>query len=138
MISFYDLKNTRGTYVLLIEVFQGISINLSSQQWILSPGYYLYFGSAKGNNSTSLGNRLKRHFDYHKKKFWHIDYITSHQSGKIVKAYYKTDQQVTECMNLNEFSSKHPVYKIKEMEIVETNVEVILFIFKKTRTYFLI
>lgn len=43
-------------------------------------GYYIYIGSAMGNSSTSLENRLNRHVTsahrkYRKHPHWHIDHL---------------------------------------------------------------
>lgn len=113
MTNYYDLKKARGTYILLLEAFQRVHLVQNPQQWIINPGYYLYFGSAKGKNSTSLGNRLKRHLNRNKKIFWHIDYLTTHQAIQIVKSFYKTDPSSNECNNLETFSLKFPGQKIK-------------------------
>ncbi len=112
MRVFNPLKKIMGTYLLLLEIFQDIDLNINSRKWVLSQGYYLYFGSAKGNTSTSLGYRLKRHFDIHKKKYWHIDYLTTHPHVQIVQAFYNTDLRLTECMNFENFSFKYPIKKI--------------------------
>ncbi len=42
----------------------------------LSPGHYLYTGSAR----AGLEARLARHFRREKRKHWHIDYLLEHAS----------------------------------------------------------
>ena len=81
-------------------------------KWLLNPGIYFYFGSARGKTSTSLEKRLSRHFQCQKKIFWHIDYVTSHSEVKILNAYYTTDPKITECQALQEFVQKFQDVKV--------------------------
>ena len=66
MTCFDDLRETPGTYILALEVFQELQLSRNNHQWTFDLGYYLYFGSAKGKKSTSLGNRLERHYKKNK------------------------------------------------------------------------
>ncbi|TFG29262.1 GIY-YIG nuclease family protein [Candidatus Thorarchaeota archaeon] len=66
----------RGAYVLVIDLnenrkFQFKSIgNLTCEK-----GTWLYVGSAMGKGSTSLENRIRRHFHHEKTVHWHIDHL---------------------------------------------------------------
>jgi Uri superfamily endonuclease len=106
------IKNSQGVYVLVLKVSYSISIKTSRIKWLLQPGVYLYFGSARGKTSTSLEKRLIRHFHTQKTIFWHIDYLTSHSDAKILNAYYTTDPKITECQALQEFVQKFQKMKI--------------------------
>ncbi|PWI49003.1 hypothetical protein CEE45_03550 [Candidatus Heimdallarchaeota archaeon B3_Heim] len=112
MKSIDHLLDLRGTYILALEVCEQISLQIKRLQWNISPRIYLYFGSAKGSTATSLENRLRRHFNSNKKKFWHIDYLTTHSSVILHRAYVNINEQSTECQNLTIFA------KNVEFEIV--------------------
>ena len=74
-------------YILQIELDHSIRISVGALGRIFfKKGIYFYVGSAKIN----LSSRLKRHLRKKKKKFWHIDYLTSDGSSKI-KEVYLTD-----------------------------------------------
>ncbi|MHA1976776.1 MAG: GIY-YIG nuclease family protein [Candidatus Hodarchaeales archaeon] len=109
MIIIDHLTNQPGTYVLALEISERLQIQVKQLRWNLNPGYYLYFGSAKGKNSTSLKNRIKRHFDLKKKVFWHIDHLTTHSSVILQCAYVNTSEQSTECRNLASFSKNFQI-----------------------------
>ena len=66
----------KGAYVLIID----LSMNQSFQLKSLGPvsferGTWIYIGSAMGNGSTSLENRIRRHFRTEKTIHWHIDHL---------------------------------------------------------------
>jgi len=66
----------KGGYVLLIQIPNVLTICQTSLGRItLDPGVWVYTGSAMGSGSTNLENRIRRHFQVDKKKFWHIDYL---------------------------------------------------------------
>jgi Uri superfamily endonuclease len=103
------LISSQGTYVLILELTKRINITRQQLSWDLLTGYYLYFGSAKGTTSTSLGNRLARHFNNIKNNFWHIDFLTSNIDVILHHVYYKVGTKDTECQNLANFTEKHSV-----------------------------
>ncbi|MFX0205473.1 MAG: DUF123 domain-containing protein [Candidatus Hodarchaeota archaeon] len=100
------IKNSQGVYVLALNVCYSISIKTSRFIWLLYPGLYFYFGSARGKTSTSLEKRIVRHYTNQKKIFWHIDHLTSHPNSKILNTYYSTSPKMTECQTLKEFVQK--------------------------------
>lgn len=64
--------NDSGTYALVIAL--GVGLNLPAGRlgiYSLTPGYYVYTGSALGG----LSGRLRRHLRLEKKLHWHIDYL---------------------------------------------------------------
>jgi Uri superfamily endonuclease len=66
----------KGVYVLIIHIPESQQLAIKSLgQLSLENGTWLYVGSAVGNGSTSLENRLKRHFRRQKVIHWHIDYL---------------------------------------------------------------
>ena len=113
MDRFIHLRKTPGTYVLVLEVIVGFDIISDHYSWYFQNGFYLYFGSAKRSTSTSLGNRLNRHFLREKNLHWHIDYLTSHEKVVLHQAYYKTGKKETECQNLTILANQFPMKVIK-------------------------
>lgn len=70
------------SYQLILEVSKFIRIHVGSLGICSFPkGFYVYTGSAKKNMDT----RIKRHLKKHKKKHWHIDYLTSHPDIRITE-----------------------------------------------------
>ncbi len=98
---------TKGIYAIIINVRKEISLNIGKKKkYIFLPGYYIYVGSALGNYSTNIENRLKRHFSNNKTLFWHIDYLLNNPNVEAEKAYYTKTDQKKEC----ELSSKIMAY----------------------------
>ncbi len=64
----------KGSYLLILKnnKEQEIKVGALGKRRFL-PGYYLYVGSALNN----LEKRIERHKRKRKKKFWHIDYLTT-------------------------------------------------------------
>ncbi len=106
MDNWNQLRNLQGVYVLVLEVKNHLRINTNRFKWIIKPGFYLYFGSAKGKTATNLGNRLLRHLKKEKNIFWHIDYLTTHVDTEIISTYYNTSSEVTECSALRQFKEE--------------------------------
>ncbi len=92
--------------MLTLDVLCPISINTSRYNWLLKPGLYLYFGSAKGKTATSLEKRIARHFKNQKRIFWHIDRLTTHSDSKILNVFHTTRVEITECNALQDFVQK--------------------------------
>ena len=66
----------RGAYVLIIKIENPTEVHIKSLgELTFQPGKWVYVGSAMGNGSTSLENRLLRHFRDEKTIYWHIDYL---------------------------------------------------------------
>ena len=66
-----DLKDEKGSYILLIKVNEEFSI----KRWRFEEGIYCYVGSAWGTGG--LRARLNRHFSRKKRFRWHVDYLLS-------------------------------------------------------------
>ena len=64
---------------------------------MFSEGRYPYIGSALGNGSTSLKNRLAMHVKKQKQKFWHIDYLLANQNVSIEAAITAKTKKKLEC-----------------------------------------
>lgn len=64
-----------GSYLLLLELAEPLTIIIRKRDWQLSAGLFVYAGSANG--AGGLKARLTRHFRKEKKQHWHIDRITT-------------------------------------------------------------
>ena len=101
-----QLRNLQGVYILVLELKNHLKINSNRFTWMIKPGFYLYFGSARGKTATNLRNRLLRHLKRKKKIFWHIDHFTSHSDAKTISIYYNTCSEITECSALQEIKDE--------------------------------
>lgn len=76
-----------GAYVLLVELAAPLEARAGKVCATLTPGRYLYCGSAKGPGS--LRARLGRHMRRGKTRRWHIDQLT--ESGRVLGAWVAPD-----------------------------------------------
>ncbi|TFH10622.1 MAG: GIY-YIG nuclease family protein [Candidatus Thorarchaeota archaeon] len=66
----------KGVYTLIIDLDEDLSFRLRSLgNLTFEKGTWLYVGSAMGKGSTSLENRIRRHFRSEKTTHWHIDHL---------------------------------------------------------------
>ncbi|MHA1963091.1 MAG: GIY-YIG nuclease family protein [Candidatus Thorarchaeota archaeon] len=87
----------KGAYMLIIRVKQPISVRIKSLGEIsFESGLWVYVGSAMGSGSTSLENRLSRHFRKEKTIYWHIDYLLNLDT-EIVEAIWAESIDPIEC-----------------------------------------
>ncbi|MFW9808933.1 MAG: DUF123 domain-containing protein [Candidatus Thorarchaeota archaeon] len=87
----------KGAYTLIIQVEKDVSIKILSQYEVeFKSGIWVYVGSAMGSGSTSLENRIKRHFRSQKKIHWHIDYLLV-RDAKLIKAFWAESPVHIEC-----------------------------------------
>jgi len=71
-----QLPNLKGIYVLIYQADITTRITIGKLgQLQITPGYYLYIGSAKG--SGGIRARVNRHQNPNKKPHWHIDYLSA-------------------------------------------------------------
>ena len=71
----------KGIYTLILFLPKEIHLKIGKLGTQRFPrGYYTYTGSALGIGSSSLRQRLLRHLKKKKQKFWHIDFLLSHQN----------------------------------------------------------
>ncbi len=76
-------------------------------------GYYTYTGSALGAGASSLKQRVKRHLQKRKQKFWHIDFLLAHESAFVTaliaaRASKKAECNINYCV-MKELRAKIPV-----------------------------
>ncbi|MHA1229477.1 MAG: GIY-YIG nuclease family protein [Candidatus Helarchaeota archaeon] len=89
----------RGVYVIIIKKIKDSEISIGKFGTFFFPkGIYLYVGSALGNaSSTSIENRLKRHYKKKKKLHWHIDYLLADDYTEIISSFYGCCDDKMEC-----------------------------------------
>ena len=76
----------KGIYILLLRIKKDLNMRIGSLGIIhFSSGMYAYIGSAQ----NSLEKRIERHIKRNKKKYWHIDYLTTHKHVRVERIFYK-------------------------------------------------
>ncbi len=96
----------KGAYSLIIQLESAVNIQIKSLGKVtFEAGTWVYIGSAMGEGSTSLENRIKRHFQSEKTNFWHIDHLLD-MDVKLVKAFWAQSPVHTECDIAQEIESR--------------------------------
>jgi endonuclease-3 len=94
----------RGIYTLIIRSYQPRRIRVGRCLSVsLERGLYIYTGSAVGRGSTSLEGRISRHLRQEKKRFWHIDWILSSGSARVLSVVFAKTARKMECKTNLEF-----------------------------------
>lgn len=97
----------KGAYSLIIELENAVSIQIKSLGKVtFQSGTWVYIGSAMGEGSTSLENRIKRHFRSEKTNFWHIDRLLD-MDVMLLKAIWAPSPVHTECDIAQEIESRN-------------------------------
>ncbi len=97
------MKPIKGIYVLIIKVNKPINVNVGRLGKLkFDKGLYAYVGSAQNN----LVSRIARHKRKNKKKFWHVDYLLSNKSAKIIKVLYAKRKKEWECKIAKQLSKQ--------------------------------
>ena len=97
----------KGAYILIIRVEQPVSVQIKSLGDIsFRSGLWVYVGSAMGDGSTSLENRLSRHFRKEKTIYWHIDYILDAET-EIEEAIWAESTDPVECDLAQSLTAHH-------------------------------
>jgi len=87
----------RGAYVLIIDLCKNHSIHLKSLGDLkFEKGTWIYIGSAMGNGSTNLENRIRRHFHSEKTIHWHIDHLLNSDSNIRISVWAESSHPI-EC-----------------------------------------
>jgi Uri superfamily endonuclease len=104
-----DLFGLRGSYLLGISLNDHCSVKTRRRTFSLSPGLYLYVGSALGTSSTSLGWRIRRHLSSNNgvcaKPRWHIDFLLSQPCAHLCGVLTVPSGSFGECDLLRVLSS---------------------------------
>ena len=87
----------KGAYTLIIDLEKDLSFSLKTLGDLsFEKGTWIYIGSAMGNGSTSLENRIRRHFRSEKTIHWHIDHLLKSNS-RIRSAIWAESSTHIEC-----------------------------------------
>jgi Uri superfamily endonuclease len=78
MIS--ESPRTAGAYLLLIDLESALRLRVPPPPRMLSPGRYVYCGSARGPGGIAA--RVRRHLRRDKAVRWHVDRLTA--AGRVV------------------------------------------------------
>jgi len=70
-----------SSYLLVIRVLSPLEVCSGRRRWYLDSGYYIYVGSARVSKPYV---RVLRHFLKEKRRWWHVDYLTSEERVEIV------------------------------------------------------
>ena len=90
-------SSMRGVYALVIWVSTPTKVQTGRLGPLtFDPGAWVYVGSAMGDGSTSLENRLNRHFRRNKTPHWHIDRLLL-AGGAVRYAVFATSDVGEEC-----------------------------------------
>lgn len=76
----------RGTYALFVRVVDPTTVEVGGLRIFLSPGVYVYVGSAGGPGG--LKARVMRHFRRYKRIHWHIDRLTTAEGVIVERVCY--------------------------------------------------
>ena len=94
--------NLKGTYILIIQLFQNEYIKIGALgKLYFKKGFYYYIGSAMGDKgSSTIKNRVQRHLKppNEKKIHWHIDYLLKTDNSKIVLIFLIPSRIKLECI----------------------------------------
>ncbi|MFW9794566.1 MAG: DUF123 domain-containing protein [Candidatus Thorarchaeota archaeon] len=91
------LSTMKGAYVLIIRIEKDVNVQIKSLGRVtFQAGTWVYVGSAMGDGSTSLENRIKRHFSSDKTIYWHIDYLLD-KEVKLQKVFWAQSSTHSEC-----------------------------------------
>jgi len=128
----------KGSYILVIFLSKKVKIEIGALGALsFFKGYYLYVGSAMGNNgSTTLENRVKRHLSdsANKKLHWHIDYLLYDENFLIIKLYIVPSLMRLECVIARDIQEVSDSF-IKNFGSTDCSCKSHLFYFKEFRKF---
>jgi len=89
----------KGVYTLVLRIEKPLRIKIGKLGiGDFKEGIYAYVGSGLGKGAFSVLGRIKRHLERKKNMFWHIDYLLSNESVKILKVFYAKTNLKIECI----------------------------------------
>ena len=109
-----EMLPATGTYTLIIFLPKEVLLNVGKLgTHRFSAGYYTYTGSALGIGVSGLKQRVTRHLQKQKQKFWHIDFLLAHENATVTAVIAAEADKKLEC-NVNrsvkkELGAKIPV-----------------------------
>jgi Uri superfamily endonuclease len=89
---------TKGIYTLIVFLSSDTQLKVGKLGTQTFPaGYYTYTGSALGKGASSLKQRVTRHLKKRKHKFWHIDFLLTHENTTITAVIAVQTSRKLEC-----------------------------------------
>ncbi len=96
----------KGIYILMLQIRKDIDLKVGALGIIhFKRGIYAYVGSAQNN----LEKRIKRHYLKNKKRWWHIDYLTTNSDVTIQNVLYKEAGKDEECRTAKTLAQKNEI-----------------------------
>ncbi len=96
----------KGIYILILKIRKDIAVRVGALGIIhFKKGLYAYIGSAQNN----IEKRIKRHYLRDKKKWWHIDYLTTNNGVTILDVLYKEAGKDEECRTARILAQKNEI-----------------------------
>ena len=90
--------NKPGVYTLVIELADATTLQIGMLGVQRFPeGHYTYTGSALGERSTTLRNRVQHHLTRGKRKHWHIDYLLEAYVSRVKAVLFTETSDTIEC-----------------------------------------
>ncbi len=84
----------RGVYVLILVVHASACIRIGRLGFVhFRKGLYAYAGSGQ----AGLQNRVARHLNGGRERFWHIDYLLGSGVANVVRVFWKEGEKTEEC-----------------------------------------
>jgi len=101
-----EMLPAKGTYTLIVFLSKEARLNVGKLGTQRFPaGYYAYSGSALGTGASSLKQRVIRHLQKRKRKFWHIDFLLAYENATVTAVIAAQTSRKAEC-NMNLFVKK--------------------------------
>jgi len=107
-----EMLPSKGIYTLIVFLSKEAQFKVGKLGTQRFPaGYYAYTGSALGRGASNLKQRVTRHLQKRKRKFWHIDFLLAHENAAVIVVIADRTDRKAEC-NLNLFVRKELGAKI--------------------------
>jgi Uri superfamily endonuclease len=107
-----EMLPAKGTYTLIVFLSKEVRLKVGKLGTQRFPaGYYAYTGSALGTGASSPKQRVTRHLEKRKQKFWHIDFLLAHENATVTAVIAAQTDRKAEC-NMNLFVKKKLEAKI--------------------------
>jgi Uri superfamily endonuclease len=107
-----EMLPAKGIYTLIIFLSKEARLKVGKLGIQRFPvGYYTYTGSALGTGASSLKQRVARHLQKRKQKFWHIDFLLDHENATVTAVIAAQTDRKAEC-NINRSVKKELEAKI--------------------------
>jgi sugar fermentation stimulation protein A len=96
--SLLNSLTEKGVYTLVIHVPAGLHLTIGRLgKHRFKKGCYAYTGSALGIGVSSLKNRVTRHLQKKKSKFWHVDHLLAHKEIVVTAVIVGRTSEKLEC-----------------------------------------